>query len=106
MSIMVICKDCGKEFEVKSSRGKYCSRACYLRSAKKENLQRKKHCKVCGKEIDPSHRRYICSARCREILKQNTEPKMLFECPYETCKIKPISYGDGYWFSVDPVLGF
>ena len=82
------CKYCGKEFETKYSRKKYCSPECakevhkeqsrqsYKRNKKSENLYSMKKCKQCGNLFKPKHWRIqYCSDECRKEAKQELRRK-------------------------------
>ena len=60
------CLSCGQHFRVKDRRsGKYCCRACYLKSF---NAKAVVSCRGCGEDFQPSpsdrHGRTFCSHRC------------------------------------------
>ena len=61
---MKICEYCGKEFEPKQQRSKYCSRLCQVygcRSQEKTSI-----CQCCGREHIQKHgREKYCSDDCR-----------------------------------------
>lgn len=54
-----ICSSCGKEFDRKDTKQKYCSRSC---SAKETNVARKtiKNCLVCGNSLGKGRIKFCC----------------------------------------------
>ena len=74
----MICQWCGKEFEPKTKRDRYCSRECsrlrdnnykkeYYREQRKKMQNPVRECRVCGKEFVPEVRnQLICSDECRK----------------------------------------
>lgn len=70
-----VCQHCGKEFENRNKKVKYCSRACYYAS----NIKKiKMICPICGKEFEriPSqekpYKNHFCSIKCqREFRRLN-----------------------------------
>ena len=76
--VLVTCQECGKLFEttqsqIKSNRGKYCSKKCAYKSQRAEQNVNwkpkiKKHCEQCGKEFEilpcKAGIRKYCSNRC------------------------------------------
>jgi len=81
----MICKWCGKEFEPKTKRDRYCSRDCrrlqdnkykneYYIKKRAEQRKPTKVCTVCGKEFVPvTHNQMICSAECRKIVERERQ---------------------------------
>lgn len=72
--MIVVCQQCGKEFNVKPSRlikggGKYCSAKCYG-LARRENESRT--CPICGKQfiVKPSATKIYCSPECAAVALQ------------------------------------
>jgi len=81
-----ICKGCGKEFIPKvNDRLSYCSRECFFKTRKQrasehqkerieeriaEKANRRKICKVCGKEFKPIRNENYCSNICRRQKKR------------------------------------
>jgi len=70
---MALCKNCGKEFVVHSSRHIYCSDYCRVASHQKQKsiinqLARTNICKTCGKAFSP-HRSdaSFCSPKCKQL---------------------------------------
>ena len=76
----MICKWCGKEFEPKTKRDKYCSPECrrlndndyknkYYLKKRAEQRNPFRVCKVCGKEFIPvKYNQLICSDECRKVV--------------------------------------
>lgn len=63
------CEYCGKEYEAKTSRSKYCSRECNDNMHKQRMREtyvgkRLKDCQICGKPL-PKFKTKYCSDRCR-----------------------------------------
>jgi endogenous inhibitor of DNA gyrase (YacG/DUF329 family) len=70
---MALCKNCGKEFVVHSSRHIYCSDYCrvaahQIQKSVIKQLARINICKICGKEFNP-HRSdaSFCSSKCKQL---------------------------------------
>jgi len=70
---MALCKNCGKEFIVHSSRHVYCSDYCRVAAHQKQKsainqLARTSTCKTCGKTFN-SHRwdASFCSPKCKQL---------------------------------------
>ena len=62
------CKECGKEFKVKSSNQKFCSKECSYKSKVTDRF-----CVVCNQLIETRSNKY-CSDQCRDKI-YNSKPK-------------------------------
>jgi len=91
---MKICEYCGKEFEPKQQRSKYCSRLCQVYGCRSQ--EKKSICQCCGREYIQQHgREKYCSDDCRikvinekkkEAYNKSTltgKPKICEECGKE-----------------------
>lgn len=90
MGLVVKCDYCGKEFESKSKRNRFCSTKCKNKSFYDRNRPEKVVvCKNCGKEFTYKPRRYkkprlfcsrACAASCVWVAEKNEKPIRRLTC--------------------------
>jgi len=78
----MICKNCGKIFEIHSSRHIYCSDYCRVAAYQKQHsLINNLTCKSCGKTFNGRVDAFYCSARCKQVAyreRKNSENDMQY----------------------------
>lgn len=83
INIFKICENCGKEFQAKTKRAKYCCNACKSAYRRKE-LAIEKNCVVCGKSFLSKYHENgyssCCSKPCATKLLHSKEKLKIVKC--------------------------